>query len=65
MTKKNFEYKTIRIKSSEGCMVTQRLIDLSLDKESIDDWELFTIFPHSCANSNSCLVVIFKREARI
>ncbi|KJS23052.1 MAG: hypothetical protein VR72_02400 [Clostridiaceae bacterium BRH_c20a] len=65
MTEKNFEYKSIRIKASEGCMVTQRLIDLSLDRESIEGWELFTIFTHSCYNSDSCLVAIFKREARI
>ncbi|KJS81030.1 MAG: hypothetical protein JM58_18000 [Peptococcaceae bacterium BICA1-8] len=65
MTEKSFEYKSIRIKASEGCMVTQRLIDLSLDREGIEGWELFTIFPHSCTNSDSCLVAIFKREARI
>lgn len=57
------EYKSVRITSSDGCPVLDKLIDLSLNTEAKDGWRLFTIFPHSCSDS-SCLVAIFQREAR-
>ncbi|MGI6227420.1 MAG: DUF4177 domain-containing protein [Peptococcales bacterium] len=61
---KNYEYKSIRISSSDGCLVLDKLIDLSLNKESEEGWRLFTIFPHSCSNSKSCVVIVFERETR-
>ena len=60
---KNYEYKSVRITSSESCLVLDKLIDLSLNQEAQEGWTLFSIFPHSCSNS-SCLVAIFHREAR-
>jgi len=60
----NFEYKSVRIMASDGCMVLGKLIDLSLNQESQEGWNLFTIFPHSCSNSESCLVAILQRETR-
>ncbi|MFZ5945532.1 MAG: hypothetical protein ACOYVD_15625 [Bacillota bacterium] len=58
------EYKSVRISPSQGCLVMEKLLDLSLNYESEDDWELYQIFPHTCTNSSSCLVAIFKRETR-
>lgn len=58
-----FEYKSVRITSSDGCLVLNKLIDLSLNEEAKEGWRLFTIFPHSCSDS-ACLVAIFQREAR-
>lgn len=60
---KKFEYKSVRISSSDGCLVLDKLIDLTLTQETLEEWHLFTIFPHSCTNT-SCLVAIFQREAR-
>lgn len=60
---KKYEYKSVRIASSDACLVLDRLIDLSLNKEAKDGWQLFTIFPHSCSEK-SCLVAIYQREAR-
>ncbi|MDK2824443.1 MAG: hypothetical protein PWP71_2361 [Clostridia bacterium] len=64
MPGKNFEYKSVRISASDGCLVMQNLIDLSLNNEATDAWELFTIFPHACSKSSLCLIAIFKRETR-
>lgn len=58
----NVEYKSVRITPSDGCLVMQNLLDLSLNKEAQEGWTLFTILPHSCCNSQSCLVAIFKKE---
>lgn len=58
-----FEYKSVRIASSGGCLILDRLLDLSLNKESQEGWQLFTIFSHCCSES-SCLVAIFQRETR-
>lgn len=61
---KNFEYKSIRIMSSDGCLVLNKLLDLSLNQEAQEGWQLITMLPHSCSNSKSCVVAIFQREAR-
>ncbi len=63
----NYEYKSVRIASSDGCLVMQKLLDISLNNEVKDGWKLFTLFPHHCPNQTdkgSCIVAIFQREAR-
>ncbi len=64
MAEANYEYKSVRITSSDGCLVMQKLLDIGLNNEVKDGWKLFTLFPHTCANQGSCIVAIFQREAR-
>jgi len=65
MSEKSYEYKSVKFTVTSGCLVLENLIDLGLNEESKNGWELMAIFPHSCPSSNSCIVAIFKKELRV